>query len=369
MKIGIPIYNFDPKKGGAERYAFDLSLNLARKGFTPYIFCAKGVEADWVKKIIVDTTPVPRWLRNLSFAISHKRKLIECPVDVMIGFGNTLTADLYQSHGGVHRVWLQRELLSYNKTLERHIKAFILKRSINQRIQEWVSEYPLRKRVFKRIIAISDMVKNHLIEHLKLEDALIEVVYNGVDTERFKPAPKGDRPDGLEILFSAGNFRLKGLGELLVALKELAKIRRDFRLIIMGRGKKGRYKRMAEDMGLNDRVIFLGEQLAPEEVYREADILCHPTYYDACSLTIMEAMATGLPVITTRWNGAAALVNDAGFVIDEPYDINGMVSAIRELFDPKKRHEMGKKARAWMERYTIQKNVDEIERIIFKTIL
>lgn len=369
MKIGIPVYNFDPKKGGAERYAFDLSLNLARKGLTPYIFCAKGIEANWVKKVIIKTTPFPRWLRNLSFAISHRRKLRECPVDVMIGFGNTLTADLYQSHGGVHRVWLQRELLSYNKTLERHIKAFILKRSINQRIQEWVSEYPLRKRGFKRIIAISNMVKNHLVEHLKLDEDLIEVVYNGVDTERFKPAPKKGSADGLRILFSAGNFRLKGLGELLVALGELSKTRRDFRLIVMGRGKKGRYKRVAEEIGLKDRVIFLGERLAPETVYREADILCHPTYYDACSLTIMEAMATGLPVITTRWNGAAALVNDGGFVIDEPYDIKGMVSAITELFDHEKRYEMGKKARSWMERYTIQKNADEIERIILKTIL
>jgi UDP-glucose:(heptosyl)LPS alpha-1,3-glucosyltransferase len=101
MKIGIAVYNFDPKKGGAERYAYDLSLNLARKGYTPYVFCTKGVEANWVKRVIIKTTPFPRWLRNLSFAISHRRKLKECPVDVMIGFGNTLTADIYQSHGGV----------------------------------------------------------------------------------------------------------------------------------------------------------------------------------------------------------------------------------------------------------------------------
>lgn len=363
MNIGLAIYNFDPKKGGAERYAYDLATDLLKRGHQVYVFCAKAVNLRGAVIAKFDTIKFPRWLRSLSFALNHRRYVKMFPIDVMLGFGNTLLLDVYQSHGGVQRFWMEREIESYDDPKERRIKAALLRNSLNQRIQRWVEEYPIRKGQYSRIVAISDMVKNHMKEYYGLEDDNINIVYNGVDTEKFRP--DGQKTgEKLKILFSAGNFRLKGLLPLLHAAGQIAKDRKDFRVVVMGRGRKERYEDTIERLEIKDEVTFLGETSSPDEVYRDAHICAHPTFYDACSLTTMEAMASGLPTITTRWNGASALIAPGeGYIIDGPEDTQSLVDAIRALFNEEGRAEMGRKARLKLEGYTIERNVDLMENI------
>ena len=364
MKIGLAIYYFNPKKGGAERYAYDLSTMLSKRGHDVFVFCAEGVRVPGVTLVRLNTAPFPRWLRSLSFALNHKKQVRRYGLDVVLGFGNTLELDVYQSHGGIQRIWMEREIASYDNLNERRLKAFLLKNSIHQKMQRWIEEYPIRKNRCTRIVAISDMIKQHMMGYYHVNEKKIDVVYNGVDTNRFRPPDV--QPGGpLKILFSAGNFRLKGLSPLLSALGELAKGTRSFQLLIMGRGRRERYNKIIERLNLKDRVTFLGEQASPETVYREAHILVHPTFYDACSLTTMEAMASGLPTITTKWNGASALISpDEGYVIDEPRNTADLISAIRSLFDEDKRKRMGHMARLKMEEYTMERNMKEMEKIL-----
>jgi UDP-glucose:(heptosyl)LPS alpha-1,3-glucosyltransferase len=364
MKIGLAIYHFNPKKGGAERYAYDLATMLSKRGHDVFVFCADGIDISGITLVRLNTTPFPRWLRSLTFALNHKKQVRMLGLDVMLGFGNTLEFDVYQSHGGIQHVWMGREITSYDDPRERRFKAFLLKNSINQRVQQWIAEYPIRKHRYKRIVAISDMIKKQMIDYYKIVEDKIDVVYNGVDINRFTPTR--NEPGGpLKILFSAGNFRLKGLSPLLNALGELEKEKRPFQLLVMGRGRRERYVALMEKLNIRDRVTFLGERANPETVYQEAHILVHPTFYDACSLTTMEAMASGLPVITTKWNGASALVSpDEGYVIDEPRNVAALSSAIRDLLDDEKRNQMGKAARLKMEQYTMEKNMEHIERVL-----
>lgn len=363
MKIGLAIYNFDPKKGGAERYAYDLATDLLNRGHKVYVFCAKAVNLRGAVIAKFDTVRFPRWLRSLFFALNHRRYAKTFSLDVMLGFGNTLDIDVYQSHGGVQRFWMEREIASYDDLRERRIKAVLLRNSLNQRVQRWVEEYPIRKGGYSRIVAISDMVKDHMKEHYGLEDDKIDIVYNGVDTEKFKPDEQKNS-EKLKILFSAGNFRLKGLLPLLMAAGQLARERNDFHLMVMGRGRKERYEDTIKHLGIVDTVNFVGETPTPEMTYRQAHVLAHPTFYDACSLTTMESMASGLPTITTRWNGASALIGpDEGYVIDEPEDVQELTDAIRSLFNEENRIAMGRKARLKLEEYTITRNVDRMENI------
>lgn len=364
MKIGLAIYNFDPKKGGAERYAYDLSSNLVKRGHEVFVFCSHGIDVHGIHLVKMNTATFPRWLRTLSFALNHKKYLKTVPVDVMLGFGNTFELDVYQSHGGVQKVWMEREIASYDDPKERRLKAILLKNNINQKIQEWTAEYPIRKKMYRKIVAISDMVKTHMAAHYNLGDDDFHIVYNGVDTERFTPA-KTQPTGNLKILFSAGNFRLKGLHPLLLALGEFSRERKDFHLFIMGRGKKERYQGLIQDLSMSNLVTFLGEQASPETVYRESHILVHPTFYDACSLTTMESMASGLPTITTKWNGASTLISEnEGYVIDEPCNVSQLAAAIKSLFNENLRNTMGKRSRQKIEGYTIEKNVDEMEKIL-----
>jgi len=363
MKIGLAIYNFDPKKGGAERYAYDLATDLLNRGHQVYVFCSKAVNLRGAVIAKFDTVRFPRWLRSLFFALNHRRYAKTFSLDVMLGFGNTLDIDVYQSHGGVQRFWMEREIASYDDPRERRVKAALLRNSLNQRVQRWVEEYPIRRGGYSRIIAISDMVKGHMKEHYGLEDDKIDIIYNGVDTNKFKPDEQKNE-EKLKILFSAGNFRLKGLLPLLLATGELVKERDDFKVLVMGRGRKERYEETIKRQGIAGMVSFLGETSTPELTYRQAHVLAHPTFYDACSLTTMESMASGLPTITTKWNGASALIGpDEGHVIDGPEDIQGLTDALRGLFNEEVRITMGRKARLKLEDYTITRNVDLMENI------
>jgi len=367
MKIGLAIYNFNPKKGGAERYAYDLSMMLSKKKHDVFMFCVDGVEVSGVNLVRLDTVRLPRWLRSLSFALNHKKQARRFGLDIVLGFGNTLDLDVFQSHGGIQHVWMEREIASYDNPRERQLKAFLLKSSLNQRAQQWIAEYPVKKHRYRRIVAISEMIKRQMVDYYNISENNVDVVYNGVDIHRFSPSRI--EPGGpLKILFSAGNFRLKGLSPLLSALGELVKETKSFQLLVMGRGRQERYKALIEKLNIQDHVTFLGERANPETVYQEAHILAHPTFYDACSLTTMEAMASGLPTITTKWNGASALISsDEGYVIDEPRNIAALRDAIRNLFDKDRRQRMGEAARLKMEQYTMERNMEQIERILTET--
>ncbi|MEN6615077.1 MAG: glycosyltransferase family 4 protein, partial [Syntrophorhabdus sp.] len=206
MKIGLAIYNFDPKKGGAERYTCDLAKRLVAKGHEILVFCVRGKEFPGIKLVRLKTIGYPRWLRNLTFALAHRRALRQHPPDVMLGYGNVFELDVYQSHGGVQRVWMDREILSYRSGSLKGLKPFLLRSSLNQAIQGWIEGYPIRSRKFRRIVAISDMVRDHMAAHFGINPDKFDVVYNGVDIERFSP-PQKPPPGPMTILFCAANFR------------------------------------------------------------------------------------------------------------------------------------------------------------------
>ncbi|MEN6617428.1 MAG: glycosyltransferase family 4 protein, partial [Syntrophorhabdus sp.] len=157
-------------------------------------------------------------------------------------------------------------------------------------------------------------------------------------------------------------------GPLLKAFAKVLLQGKDIRLVIMGRGNTAPYLPMIDKEGIRDRVKFIGETSRPEDIYRQAHILAHPTYYDACSLTTMEAMASGLPVITTRWNGACAFVSpDEGFIIDEPDNIDALSSAILRLCEEERRKQMGENARRKMEQFTMERNANEMEAVLLRS--
>ena len=196
----------------------------------------------------------------------------------------------------------------------------------------WIEDAPYRGRNLHKIIAISDMVKQDIIRWYKISENQIVVVYNGVDTERFHPRNRQFREeirrrhgiaDELVILFVSNNFRMKGLGFL---IKALANMKREgissSQVFGFGEGSPGPYIRLAKKEGVAGEVIFAGSTNEPEKYYGAADLLVHPTFYDACSLTVLEALASGLPVITTASNGAGGIITEGqeGFVISDPRD-------------------------------------------------
>ena len=210
-----------------------------------------------------------------------------------------------------------------------------------------------------RYIALSEAMRDAMVRVHGVDRGRIAVLPNRVDPQRFKPARDaaeretlrrklGIPLDRLALLFVGNNFRLKGLAPLLEALGKLREEAPALSLLVLGRGDVPRYRRLAARLGADGLVDFRGPVSGIEEWYRAADGYLHPTFYDACSLALPEAMASGLPVLASKHDGSAEAITDGvnGVLVREPDDIPVLLERLRLFFDPKWRLRTGAAARA-----------------------
>jgi UDP-glucose:(heptosyl)LPS alpha-1,3-glucosyltransferase len=146
----------------------------------------------------------------------------------------------------------------------------------------------------------------------------------------------GLRPDDLVALFVGHNYWLKGLKPLLLAMHE--RLRRDpgarpISLLACGGGNAGPFRGMVRELGLDGFVHLLGFQSDIRPCFHASDFFALPTYYDPCSLVVFEALACGLPVITTSCNGAGELITEGreGFVIPAPDACDALADALDQM--------------------------------------
>ena len=210
-------------------------------------------------------------------------------------------------------------------------------------VNELCFRWPMRRqarRVLReadQLIAVSAALEAKMIEAGAPADG-IAVVPNGVDTELFHP---GDRSaarralgvsDDATVLFSAGGLiEQKGYQDLIAGLAILAD-RPDLRLSIAGDGPfEAALRQAAADAGLAGRVSLLG-RLAPEamaEWYRAADLLVFGSWREGCPNVVIEALASGLPVVATRVGGVPELVDERSGVLFEPRAPEALAAALR----------------------------------------
>jgi UDP-glucose:(heptosyl)LPS alpha-1,3-glucosyltransferase len=248
-------------------------------------------------------------------------------------------------------------------------------------VSGWIEDAPYQERPLRAIIAISDMVKQDMMHWYQIPEERITVVYNGVDIERFHPRNRQYREEirrrhgigeELVILFVSNNFRMKGLGFLIRALAEVKKEDHpSLRLLVLGRDRKEPYLRLAKKIGISEEVVFAGSTDEPEKYYGAADLLVHPTFYDACSLTVLEALASGLPVITTHSNGASGIITQGqeGFVISDPRDGQALVEKISFFLNRERIERASIAARNLAESYSLERNWREMENTFQRNFL
>ena len=209
------------------------------------------------------------------------------------------------------------------------------------------------------VIALSKLVARDLERTHGWPMERSRLIYNGVDLKRYSPDNRHEhraavrerlriRDDELAVLFVAHNFALKGLPTLLQAVGNLRQSGCAVRLLAVGSGRAAKYARWATQTGAAEGVDFLGAVADTAPLYAAADVFALPTWYDSCSLVVLEALSAGLPVITTSHNGASEIMLDgrAGFVLEDPGDWETLAAHLRVLVDPAPRFRMGVAAQA-----------------------
>jgi len=209
------------------------------------------------------------------------------------------------------------------------------------------------------VVAVSDKVAKDLQE-IGVPKEIIRVISNGVDVEEFSPGNGGNRqtwnlPPGVTLAMFAGDIRLprKNLDTVLQALVKVP----DLHLAVVGVTDGSPYPQLAASLGLSDRVHFLGFRRDIPSVMKAVDFFVFPSRYEPFGLVVIEAMATGLPVITASCTGAAPLVTkEAGIVLQNPEDTQALAEAFNKLsINRDLRIKMGETARAIALQHTWKK--------------
>ena len=220
------------------------------------------------------------------------------------------------------------------------------------------------------VIAVSKMCARDYQRYHGVPPERIRLVYHGTDNERFSPSHRQTwrqairerhavADDEAFFLFVGHDFRRKGLDTAVRAVERLAAEGHKVRLVVVGgKRRSGSTPPGERPPGI---VTHVGPIDDPVPYYAAADAFVLPTFYDPCSLSVSEAVASGLPSVTTRFNGAAELLTEGvdGFVCEDPADDRELADRLRKLTDPAVCRRMGDQARKLALRHTLDRNCDE----------
>ncbi len=351
--------------GGAEAYLQRLGRGVAEAGHEVQLITGK----DW---------PGDQWpfgsverLRGktvIGFAdeLEQMRPQLHC--DVLFSLERVWSCDVYRAGDGVHRAWLARR-----SKFEVPLKQFIRAASRKHRDLLQLEESLFDKRNAGRVIAASQMVKNEIVDVYGYPADKIELVRNGIPLDKFRFDPevrqkrRADlnlKPDHIVLLFAGSGWERKGL---LFAIEAMALCKdRKLRLLVAGRGDATPYKTTRLRFWREDPVQFLGEVANLMPVYAAADIFILPTIYDPFSNACLEALSCGLPVITTRSNGFAEIIEDSvhGSLIDNSSNLIALRNAIRFWSDPSRRDTARVANTKLASQFDISKNVQQTLEIL-----
>ncbi|MDD5097987.1 MAG: glycosyltransferase family 4 protein [Candidatus Omnitrophica bacterium] len=326
--------------GGITSYALTLYAGLKKRGHNVYIASSGG---EVLEKFIASG------ITYIHIPIKTKKEIslkIIFSAFLLSGIIKKNKIDIIHSHSRTTQVlgcFLER------LTGARHIftcHGFFKRRFLRKIFPCWP----------KRVIAISQQVKVHLIDDLKLDGEKITVIHNGIDVDRFrsqKPEARGQirlslgLGDGPVVGIIARLSDVKGHKYLIEAMSEVLEIHPSANLLIVGEGKMQKeLTAQVSDLGISKNIFFVPETQDTAATLSAMDIFVMPSLQEGLGLALMEAMAQGLGVIGSNIGGIKTLIQDGrrGLLIT-PADSKALAQAILILInDPAKRLELGKEA-------------------------
>lgn len=354
LRIAVVALDFH-REGGSEGRTAHLVDRLVADGHAVHLVGAR-IAGHWDPRIVrrpVRTPEHPHWLEVALFCRRAEALVRAERYDVVHNQIRPFVPGVVTVGGGSHRVYLDEVL----PREQGRIRVAAKRAMPIHRVLLALERRGFRSDRCPCIIANSELNRQGILRYYPVAPERVVVAYNGVDATRFSPAVRessragtrralGLGSDDLAVLFVGQGFARKGLRPLLEAMAAIRDSR--WRLVVVGRGKRAAWSARAERLGLGGRVVFVGHVRDPEAYYAAADVFALPTFFDPFANATLEAMAAGLPAITSRRNGAAEILRPGvdGLVVDRPDDVPGLAAALASLTDPGRRAALGEQARA-----------------------
>ncbi|MDD5199772.1 MAG: glycosyltransferase family 4 protein [Terrimicrobiaceae bacterium] len=341
MKIGLVRRGYS-STGGAEAYLRRLAKGLMAMDHVPVLIAShEWPEGDWPGEYVVRADGGS----PMRFAHDVERAAARC--DVVFSLERIFHCDVYRAGDGVHGAWLERRA-KFEAPWRRWARALNRKHRELLRLEACVLS-PERTRL---VIANSRMVRDEIVERYGFPAGRIEIVPNGYDAP---PVPEGLRerrrdelgisPGAFVALFAGSGWERKGLRHAIEAVRGLPEVT----LLVAGRG---------DARGLDAaNVRFVGARADLQPDFAAADVFVLPTIYDPFSNACLEALAAGLPVITTRANGFAEILTEGAHgTTVAPGDVGALRAALRDWMDGARRSEARAACRELAARYSVAEN-------------
>ena len=372
MKIAIIRQKF-VLYGGAEQFVQSYINQLAEAGHDIHIFANQWTPSNHPNIHVhhVPSFKFNAFIRTLSFAWFSAKAVEKESFDIIQSHEKTWRQDVYRAGDGCHREWLEQR-----KRFLPALKGIFLSLNPFHRFILKLEKDMFESGQCQKFIAISQMVKKDILKHYNCPTENIVVVYNGVDLKRFHPDNKnrqnirkelGIPENSILILFVGSGFERKGLKHLLQATQYLRS--EDWRLVIMGKGKWDQYLQFAP-VNFRGQIIYKEPVPEIEKYYSAADIFALPSIYEPFGNANLEALASGLPVITTRHCGVADIIQHKvnGLIVEDSGSPKEIADNINTLFDPSLRESMSQKARGLAEQFSVEKNTREMLKTYLEII-
>ena len=261
------------------------------------------------------------------------------------GFIAWTTADVNAVHF-VHDGWYRSGYYPFRMTGGAHDSYQVL----FTRINAWCEKWSFRRS--RMLVAVSEKVGAELVA-AGLPAQRISVIHNGVDDVEFSPdasklphRARFNLPETGFLLLFAGDLRISRKN-LDTTFSALARCGTDVQLVVAGDLTNSPYPALADKLGITSRVHFLGQVQDMPGLMRGMDLFVFPSRYEPFGLVLLEALASGLPVITARTAGAAEVIGpDCGIVVEDPDDADALAAAIMQIASVQARaKEMGEAGR------------------------
>ena len=353
-RIALVRSRYDPS-GGAERFVQGAVAALKSQGASLTIVTRSWPDHDG-SALVLDPFHVGSLWRDASFARAACAEIARRRFDLVQSHERIACCDIYRAGDGVHAEWLAQRA-----RVQSPWAALATRMSPHHRYLLAAERALFTSSRLRAVICNSEMVMREVKERFATPAEKLVLIRNAVDSARFHPGLRdemrgavrqqlGIAPDANVALHVGSGFERKGVNAFLAALARAGT--RPWGIVV-GKDKHApRYAALARRLGIGGRVRFVGAVSDVRPYLAAADAFLLATLYDPFPNAALEAMASGLAIVTTTRCGAAELVVDGetGFVRDA-LDVAGLSEALTRL-DPVNAARMGAAARASVARFT-----------------
>ena len=370
------------RRDGSARAVNEVAERLAKRGHEVHLYARKAEDLD-LDLIKWHRVPGPEWPEIVDFYSYYRatnRLLAKHNYDIVHSIGvNTARADVFTIQNiQPAKVEILKKLGSEERvSLPRRLTRWLYLTVTSAIEKKLYTARPGHK--LPAFLPVSRGVEAELRRHYAIGEALVRIVPNAADVEKFRPLDSVERgawrreqgvPEDVPLaVFAGGEWARKGLHLAIQGIGEMQN--KTLWLFVAGDdADRERFKQMARDAGVAERVVFGGFRKDVERAMGSADLFLFPSYYEAFSLATIEAAACGLPIVATKINGTEDFIvpGETGeFVKHDPADIAAVLE--RLVSNPERLAEMGKAARRRVEQEYTWDRVTDMTEAVYKEVL